>query len=51
MDTSSDGREGVSPLQQGVDTGCRSIENRLDLISYHSVYRGESQSEYGAFVV
>jgi hypothetical protein len=51
MDTSSDGREGVSLLQQGVDTGCRLMKNWLNYFYYNSVYRGESQSEYGAFVV
>ncbi len=46
MYASSDGREGTSLSQQGVDTGCRSVENRLNYVSYNSVYRSESQSEY-----
>jgi hypothetical protein len=47
IESSSDSREGISLQQQGLNIACRLIENQPEQVSYNSVYRGESQSEYG----
>lgn len=51
MDTSPDGRDKRSLTLQSIDSGVQTRNRRFNYAYYNSVYRRESQSEYGVFVV
>jgi len=51
MGTSPDGVTNFPSRSNGWAPAPKTMKNQLTYGSYNSVYRGESQNEYGAFAV